>query len=217
MGRKKEKEAIRKMKIYKRNVIIVVLCVIVCAVLLIIWNEREGGFINKYVSDFENVLDQEGEVKTISTASLENVFDISELSTADYIYNGIAKVYKDDGTTIKYYVAYEGKVKAGIDFDKIVFDVDEEKKVITITIPDIRFTEITVNPGTLEYIFKDKKSETETVHQEAFKICKEDLAERVDKEKELVDSAKKNSIAVVEALVTPWVEQMDKEYKVKIQ
>ena len=214
MGRKKGKQTINKMKIYKRNVIIIVLCVIICAVLLIIWNENEGGFISKYFSDFENVFDREGEVKTISTASLEEVFDISELSTADYIYNGIAKVYKEDGTTVKYYVAYEGKVK---DFDKIVFDIDEEEKVITITIPDIRFTEITVNPGTLEYIFKDKKSETETVHQEAFNICKEDLAERVDKEKELVDSAKKNSIAVVEALVAPWVEQMDNEYKVKIQ
>lgn len=217
MGRKKGKQTINKMKIYKRNVIIIVLCVIICAVLLIIWNENEGGFISKYFSDFENVFDREGEVKTISTASLEEVFDISELSTADYIYNGIAKVYKEDGTTVKYYVAYEGKVKAGIDFDKIVFDIDEEEKVITITIPDIRFTEITVNPGTLEYIFKDKKSETETVHQEAFNICKEDLAERVDKEKELVDSAKKNSIAVVEALIAPWVEQMDNEYKVKIQ
>lgn len=217
MGRKKEKEAVRKMKIYKRNGIIVVLCVAVCAVLLIVWNKNEGGFINKYINDFDNVLDQEGEVKTISIASLESVFDITELSTADYIYNGIAKVYKEDGTTVKYYAAYEGKVKAGIDFDKIVFDINEEEKVITVTIPDIRFTEITVNPGTLEYIFKDKKSETETVHQEAFKICEEDLAERIDKEKELVNSAKKNSIAVVEALVTPWVEQMDNEYKVKIQ
>ncbi|MCM1498323.1 MAG: DUF4230 domain-containing protein [Clostridium sp.] len=160
---------------------------------------------------------EEGKVSTISAATLEKVFDLSELSTADYTYNAIATAYDEGGTTVKYYVAYEGIVKAGIDFRQIKFDIHEEEKVINITIPEVAFTEKTVSPGTLEYIFKDKKSETENVYQEAFELCKKDLAERTDKEEDLLQLARENAAAVVEALVTPWVEQIDNEYTVEIQ
>ncbi len=77
--------------------------------------------------------------------------------------------------------------------------------------------EKTVDPGTLEYIFKDKKSETETVHQEAFRLCEEDLKRRADSEQELLKLAKENAVAVVKALVTPWIEQINEEYQIVIR
>lgn len=160
---------------------------------------------------------EEGEVSTISKASLDKVFEISELSTADYVYNAVARAYGEDNSTVKYYVAYEGKVKAGIDFSKIKIDIDHETKTILITIPAIEFQEQTVDPGTLKYIFKDKKSERENIHQEAFELCEKDLKERVSKEKDLAELAEKNAVAVVKGLVEPWVEQIDKEYKVTVQ
>lgn len=160
---------------------------------------------------------EEGEVSTISKASLDKVFEISELSTADYVYNAVARAYGEDNSTVKYYVAYEGKVKAGIDFSKIKIDIDHETKTILITIPAIEFQEQTVDPGTLKYIFKDKKSERENIHQEAFELCEKDLKERVSKEKDLAELAEKNAVAVVKGLVEPWVEQIDKDYKVTVQ
>ena len=68
-----------------------------------------------------------------------------------------------------------------------------------------------------EYIFKDKKSETETVHQEAFRLCEEDLKRRADSEQELLKLAKENAVAVVKALVTPWIEQINEEYQIVIR
>lgn len=217
MSSKNNKESAEKIRWYKKGCIII-LCIVIAVILFKVLNGSRGESTEQFNDTIANIIEgKEGKVSTISEASLEAVFEINELSTADYTYNAIAKAYKEDGETIKYYVAYEGKIKAGIDFSKINIDVNEGEKTITITIPDIEFTEKTVNPGTLEYIFKDKKSETETVHQEAFKICEKDLAERIDKEDELMVLAEKNAVAVVEALVTPWVEQIDDEYKVEIQ
>lgn len=165
----------------------------------------------------ENIIvGHEGEVSTISEASVKKVFEISELSTADYTYNAIARAYEKDGVTIDYYVAYEGKVKVGIDFDKIQIEIYEEEKAILITIPEIEVQEKTVDPGTLEYIFKNKKSETETIHREAYELCQKDLEERVKQETELLSSAEKNTKTVVKALVEPWVEQIEPGYEVKV-
>ena len=55
----------------------------------------------------------------ITASSLEKVLEIDELSTAEYTYNAVAKKHSQDGKEIKYYVAYEGKVTAGVDFEKI--------------------------------------------------------------------------------------------------
>lgn len=205
------------MKKSQKTLRAIVLCAIAAAVLLISIRNREA-ITDKLDDSVRNAIEgEESKVTTVSRASLEKVFEISELSTADYTYNAIAKAYGEDGTTVRYYVSYEGKIKAGIDFSKIDFDINEEEKIITVTLPDVELQERTVNPGTLEYIFIDKKSETEPVHQEAFRLCESDLEERTAKEEELFTLARENAAAVVEALVTPWVKQIDEEYTVKIQ
>lgn len=207
------------MKKSKKKVRFIVLCVIVAVILLFIFLIRNREAIADKLDDsVRNVIEgEESRVTTVSRASLEKVFEISELATADYTYNAIAKAYGEDGTTVRYYVSYEGKIKAGIDFNKIELDINEEEKIITVTLPDVELQEKTVNPGTLEYIFIDKKSETEAVHQEAFRLCESDLEERTAKEEELFTLARENAAAVVEALVMPWVKQIDEEYKVEIQ
>lgn len=210
-----DKIVVKMLKYRKRFFVLLIVCILAILLKFTLFGNSFFGSVKKSAGDF--IAGEEGKVTTISKATLEKVFEISELSTADYIYNAIAKSYGEDGKSIKYYVAYESKVKAGIDFSKIVIDIDEKKKIITITIPDIEFQEKTVDPGTLKYIFKDKKSETENVHQEAFQLCEKDLEKRILKEKDLLELAEKNAIAIVKALVLPWVEQFDSEYKVVVQ
>ena len=69
----------------------------------------------------------------------------------------------------------------------------------------------------MDYIFENKKYETETVSQEAYELCKTDLARREAKENDLMTLAKENAVTAVEALVDPWVQQIDGEYKVNIK
>lgn len=161
---------------------------------------------------------KEGQVTTISKASLEEIFEISELSTVDYIYNAIAKAYEEDGNTIRYYVAYEGKVTAGIDFEKISIDkIDEENKRIEITLPDVEVHDMIVDAGTLEYIFTKDRYETETISQEAYKLCLEDMEKRISEETALYEMARENSVAAIEGLIEPWVREIDDEYTVVVK
>lgn len=163
------------------------------------------------------IVGHEGTVTTISEASLEKVFEISELSTADYTYNAVAYAYENDGITPKYYVAYEGMVSAGIDFRKIVIDVNQDSKTITLKIPECEIQDTTVDFGSMKYIFKKDNYNTETVSQEAYKLCEADLAERAKMEEDLLSLAKENATDAVEALVNPWVKQIEADYTVNIQ
>lgn len=164
-----------------------------------------------------SITGEEGKLTTISESSLQKIIEINELSTVDYTYNATVSKTKTDSTEIMYHVAYEGTVTAGIDFHEISFDLDEEQKIITITIPEVEIHNISVNMGTMDYIFTKDKYETETISQEAYKLCKADLKKRIEDEELLKKTAKENAVSSVEALFKPWIETVDKEYQVVIK
>ena len=157
-----------------------------------------------------------GKMTTISEASLEKVIEINELATVDYTYNAIATAYAQDNKTVKYNVAYEGVVNAGIDFKEIDIQLNEEEKVIKITLPAVEIQDIRVDSGTLDYIFTKDKYETETISEEALRICKADLEKRVSEEDLLKTTAKENAVESIKALFAPWIEVMDADYTVEI-
>ena len=207
-----EKVIKKMLKYKKRFIVLLLLCIIIILFKVILDSDS---FSDRAKNTAKTLIEgEEGKVTTISKASLDKVFEISELATADYIYNAVAKSYEEDGETVKYYVAYESTVKAGIDFSKLLVDINEKGKIIKITIPDIEFQEKTVDPGTFNYIFKDEKYETENVHQEAFELCERDLEQRIANEKNLLELAEKNAVAIIKALVLPWVQQIDNGYQV---
>lgn len=158
-----------------------------------------------------------GIVTTMTESSLQKVLEISDLSTLEYTYNAITTVFDEEKRTEKYHVAYEGNVVAGINFSDIDIEVDEDKKEITIKIPDVEIQSTSVNMGELDFMFMKDKYETETVSKEAYKASIEDLQNKAEKEESLLSMAKENAISTVEALVKPWVEQMDNKYIVIIK
>lgn len=114
-------------------------------------------------------------------------------------------------------MAYDGTVTAGIDFSKIDINIDEETETITLILPESEILNTTVDFGSMDYIFKNGKDESETVSQETYELCRADLAERATKEENLLTLARENAVTAVEALVDPWVQQLDEEYKVNVQ
>lgn len=156
------------------------------------------------------------EVSVDAEASLERVLEISELSTVSFTYNAIVKVPgKDD--EYKYYVAYEGNVIAEIDFNKIEVSIREESKTVTAVLPEVTIQEVNVDIGSLEFIFVDEDAETETVLQEAYKLCAEDLKIRADKEEEIKEMAHSNAVSAVSALVNSWVAASGNDYTVEVR
>ena len=58
----------------------------------------------------------------ITSSQLEKAVDISELSTAEFIYNGIADKYSDGNLEeTECHIAYASTVKVGIALDQITF------------------------------------------------------------------------------------------------
>lgn len=82
-------------------------------------------------------------VSIVTSSTLTKAIDISELSTAEFRYRGIADVYTDDTKEKpRCKICYNAVVKAGIEMKDVDFDVDSEKKVVTVALPEI---EIKVN------------------------------------------------------------------------
>lgn len=136
-------------------------------------------------------------VKTSAFASLKEVTPIKNLSTLEYTYNSMTKVL--DGENIKYHVAYSGKVISGIDTSKINYEADNDKKVVVVTLPKVTIQDVAVDINSLDFIFVKDKYNTETVAQEGYKACVEDIRKKVQNNIKLNEFALDNAKSIIEA------------------
>lgn len=163
------------------------------------------------------VYSQEGIVTTVTKSSIEKVVHSGKLYTAEYPYNGIAAVYDSNDGTLKYHVAYEGTVKAGIDVSQIEVSLDEDTNTIIIYLPKVQVDDPIVEVSTLEYIFEDSKYNTETVAQEAYKAAIANLKRRVSDDPQIEKRAVEAAKMTEWALVDPWVNQVDGDVKYTVK
>ena len=161
---------------------------------------------------------KKSEPEIISKSTLEDIINVSDLSTFEAVYNGIAKVTDEDNPEkVNYYVSYDAKVKAGIAFEKVDITVNTDEKIITVMLPEIKITDVNVDITSLDYIFENEKANTETVSEEAYKKCIEDVTSESNSEDAIYELAEQNARNIVEALISPFVEQLDSEYRLEIQ
>ncbi len=162
----------------------------------------------------------------LTKSTLMEVLEISELSTITYTYNGIVPGYEvvdtaGNGTEygdISYYVSYEGTVKAGIDFSKIDIDIGEENKEIKVKLPAVEILDTIVDESSLEYIHKKSQSDSKGEnYKKAFQLCSEDLRNKTEGDKTLLELAKNNAESAVTALLEPWMEQMEEGYHIVVE
>lgn len=159
---------------------------------------------------------KQAEIITVST--LQDIIDVSELSTFTAVYNGIAQVMnEEDPETVDYYVSYEAKVNAGIDFEKVGIELDEEAKSIRITVPPVELTEVNVDIASLDFIFYNQKLNTSTVTETAYKACEADVEKESREQQAIYELAEQNAKNVLTALVKPIVDQSDTEYSLIVE
>ena len=90
----------------------------------------------------------------ITESTLKQIINVSELSTFTAVYNGIAEVAsEEDPGQVDYYVSYEARVDAGVDFEGVDIAVDHEAKEVTITLPEVTITQANVDIASLDFIF----------------------------------------------------------------
>lgn len=182
---------------------------IICSILLAVI----GIFV---ISQMAESQDDKREV--ITGLTLEQIIDVSELSTFTAIYNGIAEVMNKEKTDqIDYYVSYEARVKAGIEFDKITIDIDDAQKIIYIAMPPVSITEINVDIASLDFIFYNDKANTVSVSQEAFKACEADVETESQQQEKIIELATQNAKNILDALTRPIIEQLYPDYTLVIE
>lgn len=160
---------------------------------------------------------KDGEFSVISESTLKEILEIDELSTLEYFYNSIATQYAEDSEKIKYHVMYEGIVRLGIEFEDISINVNEDKKEIIILLPEVKVIDSDVIQETMDFIFIKDKYETESVLVEAYHLCKADLDRKIVESTSLFEMARENTVSSIEALLCPWIEQVDEEYVVTVE
>ena len=159
---------------------------------------------------------KQAEIVTVST--LQEIINVSELSTFTAVYNGIAQVMNaDDPELVDYYVSYEAKVNAGIDFEDIDIDVDEDTFTVHITVPPVTLTDVNVDISSLDFIFHNEKANTSTVTEEAFKACEADVEKESQEQAAIYELAEQNAKNVLTALVRPIIDQSETEYSLVVE
>ena len=144
----------------------------------------------------------EGEVKIITSSTLTDAIDISELSTAQFTYNGIAEVYKNDKKSkIECYIRYNATVKAGIDMNSVTFDIDDNNKTVKPILPVINITSNTVDEKSLSFIPNDADMDL----SDALIACQNDALSEAKESPQLLESAEDNLKSIIEALLIPIV------------
>lgn len=153
----------------------------------------------------------------ISTSTLQKIVKVSDLSTFESIYNGIAAVPnpKKEGA-ISYYVSYDGRVKAGINVEDITIDIDKEGKIVTVTLPEVKITDVFVDIASLDYLFIDDKANTFSVSEEAYRACIDDATSKSAQTTVLYELAEENAKNFIHALLSPFVTFFDSQYQIQI-
>lgn len=147
------------------------------------------------------------EVLTVST--LERIIRVNELSIFTAVYNGIAWVMaEEEPGQVDYYVAYQARVNAGIDFEKATITIAEDTQTVRGKLPEVYLTDVDVDISLMDFIFRNSEANASTVTQEAFRACEADVRE---------ESAKQNAVNVITALVQPLLEQENADYTLTVE
>lgn len=156
---------------------------------------------------------EEGNSTYDSTNTIKKITETETINTTEYIYNAVTQK-ETEGGKIKYYVAYEGTVKAGFEFDEMKINTNKKSKTVTITIPKIKVTETKINEKNLKFIFTKAKYDDKKVLEEAIELCKKDLETRAKETDLLFKTAQNNASSGIKAFLQPWINTLPEDYEI---
>ena len=168
-------------------------------------------------------LNKGNRIKIKVKSSLEKLVEKSNLETVSITYNVIAKKCKNEDkcnknsnniSDFEYVASCTGSATAGIDFKKVLIDVDTDNKKIIITIPDASITsEPNVQPPKILNGIDLAAGKT----ADAIKLCKEVTKEKSESDDNINSIAKEQAKIVLEQYYKQWVSVYDSSYTVEIK
>ena len=139
-------------------------------------------------------------VNIITSSTLKNSTDIAELSTAEFKYEGIASVYEDaERTRERCKVCYSAVVEAGIDMNKVDYEIDHENKTVIAKLPDIELKVNILDNEPMAFLPSGVDVKPDLI----LKYSKEDVVREANESNELRAVAQENVESVFRALLFP--------------
>lgn len=136
----------------------------------------------------------------ITSSTLTRAIDIAELSTAEFSYTGIAEAYSDAArTNVRCRILYSAKVKAGINMNDVIFDVNKDTKVITATLPEIKLKTIVNEEAPMHFL----PSNADLPPADAVQWSTLDAEKEANESGELKKVARENLEATIKGLLLP--------------
>jgi len=170
-----------------------------------------GAYVRLFVFNDKAQISSEFINSTLSKAS--------ELTTAKLNTKGIYQ-YSDEGTPViskaDFIMVYRATVRAGIDVNEIKTTVDNDKRIVWLTIPDAVIQEVKVDPASIKYY--DEKftlfnlDEKEDANK-AQKKAEEDASEEAYN-MGILELADKQSEALIKGILE---DAIPKDYEIKIK
>ncbi|QTE74263.1 DUF4230 domain-containing protein [Clostridiales bacterium FE2010] len=157
-----------------------------------------------------NLLGGNGRPKTQqqTTSDLISTKEIANLSVSEFVYNGIAETYKENGDH-DYSVLYKSTVKVSIDAEKIQYKSDEERKTITFSLPEFNIENPIIDINSISII----PNKTDLYVDDLIKLCRSDALIEAKKSDKLIASAEENLKSIMEAWYSPVLEGYSFEYQ----
>ena len=178
----------KEKNVKKKIISVVIVCILILAALCVIGLQLIG---------------KSRGTRVITSSQLESAIQISQLSTAEFIYNGIAEKYKDNNSgKVECYISYNANVKVGIEMEDVKFYIDEEAKTVTPVLPEVTVNIAALDEKSIGYIPKNP----DIALKEVIAICKEDAMNEANQSQSLYEAAEENLRAVIEVLLSPILE-----------
>ena len=175
------------------------------------------------IREVEKVVEKEIQISWETIRS--NMSNIGKLCTAEYNYTHVEQVdssreikgFKIPFTKSMFIYSYDGTIMAGIDFTKIQIDKNDNKKVITVTLPDVEIISSDVDQDSFQ-LYDEKNNIFNPISvtdvTDSFADLKNSEEEKAI-EKGLLDKARTNAITLVENFMRGSYDVSDYEIIVK--
>ena len=139
---------------------VTIIASILVLVLCLDFKIRRDAERNEAAMTATTIKEKEKKDKVVISVSTDTIQDglanMGVLITQEYYFTQVEK-YTKEKTFLKFITSssefmysYDGAVMAGIDFEKIEIKTDEDRKIITVDMPDSEIQAVTIDKDTLE-------------------------------------------------------------------
>ena len=146
---------------------VTIIASILVLVLCLDFKIRRDAEWNEAAMTATTIKEKEKKDKVVISVSTDTIQDglanMGVLITQEYYFTQVEK-YTKEKTFLKFIISssefmysYDGAVMAGIDFEKIEIKTDEDRKIITVDMPDSEIQAVTIDKDTFK-IYSEKDS-----------------------------------------------------------